>query len=81
EIAMPLEETLPTGVILTSDDVPSAAKLDPSFANGYWDENLYAFLADMQVREQRKNDNFFGENETDDWLAEFENLALLELRK
>jgi len=56
EMTLPLEEILQTGAILTSDDAPSAAKLDPSFANDHWDENLYAFLADMQAREQRRND-------------------------
>ena len=46
-----------------------------------WDDNLSAFLADEQLRLHRKKHKWHGEDETDDWLAEFEKLALLELRK
>ena len=86
EIAMPLEETLQTGTILNSDDAPSAAKSENTFANDHfdlarWDDNLFAFLADEQVRLHRKNDKWHGQNDGDDWLAEFEEQALLELRK
>ena len=41
-------------------------------------ENLFAFLADEQLRLHKKKDKWHGE---DDWLAEFEKLTLLELRK
>jgi len=43
--------------------------------------NRYALLAELHVQEQRKMDKWFGEDDTDDWLAEFEKLALQELRK
>ena len=86
EMTLPLEENLQTGVILNSDDAPSTAKFDSPFANDHfdharWDDNLFAFLADEQVRLHRKNDNWHGQNDGYDWLAEFEKLPLLELRK
>ena len=47
-----------------------------------WDDSLCELLADVHVRSQRKKDKRFGQNdESDHWLAEFEKLALLELRK
>jgi len=88
---MPLEETLQIETVLKSDDVPSAAKHENMFAYDHfdhdhfdharWDDNLFAFLADEQVRLYRKNDKWHGQNDGDDWLAEFEEQALLELRK
>ena len=51
------------------------------FDHTRWDDNLFAFLADEQLRLYRKKDNWFGDDNTDDWMAEFEKLALLELRK
>ena len=52
-----------------------------AFDRASWDDNLFAFLADEQLRLQRQNGNFFGDDDTDNWLANFEKLALLELRK
>ena len=47
-----------------------------------WDEHLFAFLADEQLRLHNKKDTWFGEgDDADHWLADFEKLALLELRK
>ena len=47
-----------------------------------WDESLCDFLAGEHLRTHRKKDKWLGEDdETDDWLAEFEELALLELMK
>ncbi|MCL2347585.1 MAG: right-handed parallel beta-helix repeat-containing protein [Planctomycetaceae bacterium] len=66
--------------VITRDNsalsMQATAKVAPSFANDTWDENLLAFLADMQVREQHKNDNFFDEEEIGDWLAGFKELKL-----
>ena len=47
----------------------------------HWDDNWYALLAELHVQEQRKKDKWHGEDDTDDWLAKFEKLALLELKK
>jgi hypothetical protein len=44
-----------------------------------WDDNWYALLAELHVKEQQKKKKWLGEDEN--WLAEFEKLALLELRK
>ena len=70
--------------LLKSDDVSTVAKREMVFAHEHfdhsrWDENLFAFLADEQMRLHKKKDKWFGED--DNWLAEFEKLALLELRK
>ena len=47
-----------------------------------WDESLCDFLAEEHARSYRKKDRWFGDDdEADGWLAEFEELALLELRK
>ena len=50
-------------------------------AHARWDDNWYALLAELHVQEQRKKDKWHGQNDSDDWLAEFEKLALLESRK
>ena len=55
-----------------------AAKQKPAYAVDDWDKNLFAFLADEQMRLQRKKETY---HEADDWLAEFAKLALLDLRK
>ena len=55
-----------------------AVSVEQPTANDHWDDDLYAFLAEEQIRSQRKKDKY---SETDDWLAGFEKLALLELVK
>ena len=54
---------------------------DHAHAHARWDDNWYALLAEFHVQEQRKKDKWHGQDDGDDWLAEFEKLALLELRK
>jgi len=50
--------------------------------DNFWDDNLYHFLAEEHISLQRKKDKWFGQDdEADDWLEEFEEFALLELRK
>ena len=56
-------------------------KQEKPFALDHWDDNWYALLAELHVQEQRKKDKWHGQDDSDDWLAEFEKLALLELRK
>jgi hypothetical protein len=68
------------------DAMPNAAKREMVFTHDHfdhtrWDENLFAFLADEQMRQHRKKDKWFGDDDGDDWLAEFEKLALLELKR
>ena len=38
-------------------------------------------LVELHVQKQRKKDKWFGEDDSDGWLNEFEKLALLELTK
>ncbi|MCL2623962.1 MAG: hypothetical protein FWD31_09890, partial [Planctomycetaceae bacterium] len=53
-----------------------------NFGHKHWDESLCAFLAEEHVRSHRKKDKWFGQDdEGDDWLAEFDERALLELMK
>jgi hypothetical protein len=75
------ESILPFDTALMPDVVPSVAKLETPFVHDHFDENWYALLAELHVQEQRKKDKWHGENGDDDWLAEFEKLALLDLRK
>ena len=88
EMVMSLEAISQSEAALKSDDVPFTAKSETAltphdhFDHAHWDDNLFAFLADEQVRLHRKKDKWFGEDDdADHWLAEFEKLALLELRK
>jgi hypothetical protein len=59
---------------------PDAVSVEQPPADDHWDDNLYAFLAEEQVRSQRRKDRQFG-HDNNHWLAEFEKLALLDLRK
>ena len=69
-------------VAVSSNEVPPATtKIDRHITHDQWDENWYALLAEFHVQEQRKKNKWHGENDGNDWLAEFEKLALLELRK
>ena len=82
QTAAPLVETF----AMETNDEPSVAKQETilphdHFDHAHWDDNLFAFLADEQLRLHRKKDKWFGDDDGDDWLAEFEKLALLELRK
>jgi len=80
EMTVQLGSVLPFDT-LRSNVVPSTTKLETPFAPDQFDDNWYALLAELHVQEQRKKDKWFGEDDGDDWLAEFEKLALLELRK
>ena len=61
---------------------PMTEPFSAAFSQDNWDDNLYAFLVDEQLRVHRKKDKFSEqEDEIDDWMAEFEKLALMELRK
>jgi len=67
---------------MPSNEVSAATvKHNRHFTYDQWDENWYALLAELHVQEQRKKNKWHGQNDCDDWLAEFEKLALLELRK
>ena len=76
----------PTAVV-QPNEMPSAVKLENTFAydghfyHNHWDDNWYALLAELHVQEQHKKDKWHEQNDGDDWLAEFEKLALLDLRK
>ena len=79
------EAVLQPEAILKSNEVPTASKREMTYTHEHfehtrWDENLFTFLADEQLRLHRKKDKWHS-NDNDDWLAEFEKLALLELRK
>ena len=57
----------------------SAVSVEQPFVHDRWDDNWYALLAELHVQEQRKKNQWYEQD--DDWLAEFEKLVLLELRK
>ena len=64
------------------DDDDFSRDFSRDFGHKHWDDDLCEFLADEHVRSQRKKDKRFGQDdETDDWLAEFEELALLDSMK
>ena len=81
EMALQPENVLPLDAVLVSEIVPSVAKLETPFATVILTKIGNALLAELHVQEQRKKNKWHGENDGDDWLAEFEKLALLELRK
>ena len=68
-------------VEVTQPEAAMKSEVEPPVEpDARWDETLFAFLADEQMRQNRKNDNWF-DDDADNWLADFEKLALMELRK
>jgi len=57
----------------------AAVSAEQPYAHDPLHENFLALLAEEQIRLHRKKNQWL--NQEDDWLAEFEKLALLELRK
>ena len=71
----------PANASLTMAPQAAVSEMTPdeeTLTHALWDESLFTFLVDEQIRSQRKKDAY---HETDDWLADFEKLALLDLRK
>jgi hypothetical protein len=60
------------------DETASAERIEQTYSHDVSDDHIYALLASEQMRSQSKKDKWF---EQDNWMAEFEKLALLELRK
>ena len=88
QAAAPLVETsvMETQATATLGETPAIETAIPHeetpFANDHADDNRYAFLAELHVQEQRKKDKWYGQDDdADNWMAEFEKLALLELQK
>jgi hypothetical protein len=79
EMALQSENVLPLDAIVPSNETPITARYEKTFGHDHWDDNWYALLAELHLQEQRKKDKWHGED--DDWLTEFEKLALLDLRK
>ena len=83
----PVSTTAMQLALLETNNEPPVEKRETAlthdrFDHVCWDDNLFAFLADEQLRLHRKKDKWFGDDDdAESWLAEFEKLALLELRK
>jgi hypothetical protein len=84
EMVMPFGVFLQAETIFESDDVLFATKPETvltldHYENAGLDDKWLAFLADLHIQEQKKKKKWHGDD--DNWLAEFEKLTVLDLRK